>query len=167
MAIVAIKVDRTIRPQQFCPQVCRVIELDGAWIKNARPECGKFGMSGAKTLDVVYELSRSAYGEKVRVALRAICVSCGCEALASPMFRVAGGAIWRERLIGMVRGAIMTSAAGLVVRLGAEGANLLHVAFAASCREDSMPGGHLAAAIDAIVARKRCPAQPDDRERRQ
>ena len=120
MAIFAIKLHRAIRPQQFCLQVSRVIELDRARISAARPQGSKFRMTGGETLDVVHELSRSSHGAKVRMALRAICVSGGCQALVSPMFRVTGGAIGRERLIGMMCGTIVTTAAGLIVSLRAE-----------------------------------------------
>ena len=166
MAIVAIKLHRAIWPLQLCLHVYRMIELDSAWINTARSQCGKFRMSGAEALDVVRELSRSARGVKVRVALRAIRVGCNRQTPLPPMFRVAGGAIRREHLIGMVRGPIMTSEAGPIARLRAERVSIPNVAFATPCREDCMSGGHLAAAIHAIVASKRGPGQPDDRQRR-
>src|SRR4029077_7481829 len=112
-------------------------------------------------------LSWSAHGAQVRVALRAICVGCGRQAPVSPMFRVARGAVGREQLIGMMRGTVMTAAARLIARLGAEGGDLLNMALAAPCREDSMPCGHLSTAVHAIVSSNPRPGQPHDRQRRQ
>ena len=51
MAIVAIQLHRTIRPKQFCFQMCCVIELDGARINRTRAQRSKFRMRGAEALD--------------------------------------------------------------------------------------------------------------------
>lgn len=167
MAIVAIKLHWTVRPLQHGLQVYRMIELDCARINAPRSQSSKLRMSGAEPRDVVRELSRSARGAKVRVALRAIRVRSSRQTPVSPMFCVAGGAIRREQLIGMVRRAIMTRAAGPIARLGAERASVPNMALATPCAKDCMSGGHLAAAIHAIVASKRRPGQPNNRQQRQ
>ena len=162
MAIVAIKLHRAIRPQKFCFQMYCVVQLNCAWINRPRPQRGKFRMRRAEAFDVVHELRGSPHRVQVRMALRAICVSRGCQEPVPSMLRVAGRTIGRENLIGMVNGAIVTGAAGLIVRFGAERASLLRVALAASSCEYRVPGGHFATAIHAIVVSKRCPCQPDD-----
>ena len=112
-------------------------------------------MSGAKTLDVIDELSWTARGTKISMALRATRVGRGCQASVAPMFCVARGTTGRECLIGVMRGTIMATAASLVTSLGAERAGLLYMALATSCCEHGVSGGHLATAVNAIVVSQR------------
>ena len=167
MAIVAIQLHRAIRPQKFCFQMYCVVQLNCARINRPWPQRGKFRMRRAETFDVVHELGGRPHRVQVRMALSAICVRRGCQEPVPSMLCVAGRTIGRENLIGMVHGAVVTGAAGLIVRFGVERASLLRVALAASCCEYRVPGGHFATAIDAIVVSNRRPCQPDDGQYRQ
>jgi len=166
MAIIAIELHRAVRSAKIALQVHRVVEFDRSRIAAAIAQDREFRVAAIETRDVCGEPRRRARGVKVRVALRTSDVGGDGKPQVAAMFDVAGSAGGCEGLIGVMQRSVVASAARLVGRLGTERIRLLQVARTALRREHSVCGRHCAAAIDAIVASERVPAQPQQRNHR-
>lgn len=68
------------------------------------------------------------------------------------MLFVAGGAVRRKYLAGVMNGAVVARYASFIARFRAERIRFLHVARVALFRQDGVRTRHRAAAVHAIVA---------------
>lgn len=151
---------------QIMFQMYKMIQLDRPRVTPAIPQDGKFGMAAVEPCDFGGELGRSSDCVQVRVALRASDVRRDCKAQMAAVLQVARRAYRSESLVGVMKRSAMAGVARLVGGFRAERIRFLHVARAAFRCQYGMGRGHFSSAVNAIVAAKRIPAQPNQRDQR-
>ena len=93
-----------------------MIELDGARIRRAGPQRANSGWLPIESGNVRDELRCPVRGCQIGVALRAGAIAGARQPHRALMLHVAAGARWRERLVGMMDGAIVARQARLIGR---------------------------------------------------
>lgn len=166
MAILAIELHQAVWSAQIALQVHRVIKLDRSGIAVAITQDRKLWVAAIESRDVGGESRRRARGVKICVALRTGDVRGDGKPQMTAMLDVARSAGRRKSLIRVMQGSVVTTIARLIGGFGAERPRFFQMARTALCREHRVSGGHFAAAIHAIVASERVPAQPQQGNRR-
>ena len=128
---------------------------------------GEFRVAASEAADVRGVTRGFAGGSQVAVTFGAGFFADRGDVDAAAMLGVAGGAVRRGDLAGVMDGAVMASQARLIVGLGGKGRGFLHVARGAFFFQNGVGLGHAAAAVNASVFVKGVPGNPDDGEQRQ
>lgn len=103
-----------IRPEKIRLQMEVMVELNGSRVAPLRSHRGELGMIAFKAANVADNAGGTSARREVRVTLRTVRVACGGKSNRSPMIGVAGSARGRERLRGVMQGAVMAREALLV-----------------------------------------------------
>jgi hypothetical protein len=167
MAVSAIKLDGPVRTGEIRFHMDRMIDLDGAGVRESCAERGEFRVPSFKAGDAGCETGRRVTCLEMGMALRTACVRRSRESDSPTMLDVAGRAGGSENLILVMNGSIMTSEARVVICLRAEKSGTGDVARLATVCQDGMRGGHWPSAVELVVVREAIADKPEQRRDRQ
>jgi len=154
------------RSEKIRLQMEIMIELNASRITALGSQHSELGVIIFKTSDVAYKIGGISARREIRMTLRAICIARGGQPNRSPMIGVAGSACGRERLRGVVQGAVMARDALLVDDLGVVKTQVGQVAGGTLPRENRVRGGQVSGGVHAAVAAYGVPRDPQNGQRR-
>jgi hypothetical protein len=167
MAVSASKLDGPVRTGEIRFHVDRMIDLDGAGVREPWAECGEFRVPSFKAGDAGCEIGRREPCLEMGMALRTARVWRSREWDSPAMLDVAGRAGGSENLILVMNGSIMASEARAVVCLRAKKSGTGDVARLATLCQGGMRGGHWSSAVELVVVREAIAYKPEQRRDRQ
>jgi hypothetical protein len=157
---------RVIGTHEVGLQVQVVVESDIPLVDRASGKCGKFRMAAVEVGNGSREMWLSIPSLEMGMALRTARLSRRRQAHRSSVFHMAGGAMRRETLIGMVHRTVVTGNTSFVAHLLEKNSSSSHMTKAALLSEDCVGLGKRAAGIDFLAPLNSLRQEPTDRDQR-
>jgi hypothetical protein len=143
-----------------------VVQADLSLVDLASCKHRKFRVTAVETGDGSREMRLSIPSLKMRMALRTARLARRRQALGASVFHVAGGAMRRETLIGMVHRSVVTGETSFVAHFPEESSCASHMAEATLLRKDCVSLGKGAAGIGFLAPLNSLRQEPTDGDHR-